>query len=467
VAGPGSQLGCFKAYDVRGQVPGQLNKEIARFIGRAYAQFLQPRRVAVGHDIRLTSPELTGALCQGLVESGVQVNHIGLVGTEEVYFATASMELDGGIMVTASHNPRDYNGMKFTREKARPISADTGLLQIEDLVMEELRRDGNVHTAPPPLRRPETPGALTHVDNRRAYIEHLLTYVDVSHLRPLKIVANAGNGGAGPVIDLLQKHLPLEFVKVNFTPDGTFPNGVPNPLLPENRAATAEAVVSEGADLGIAWDGDFDRCFFFDERGSFVEGYYLVGLLAERALSKNPGGRIVHDPRLVWNTQEVVLAHGGVPVLSKSGHAFIKEKMREVDGVYGGEMSAHHYFRDFSYADSGMIPWLLVVEALCAEARPLSDMVDERIARYPVSGEINLTLADAGRALESLRDKYGADALSVDDLDGLSFEFPKWRFNVRSSNTEPVVRVNVESRGDEALMQEKTKEVLAVLEGSQ
>jgi phosphomannomutase len=467
LAGIGSQLDCFKAYDVRGQVPGQLNKELARFIGRAYAQFLRPRRVAVGHDVRLTSPEISDALCQGLVESGVEVSHIGLVGTEEVYFATASMDLDGGIMVTASHNPRDYNGMKFTREKARPISADTGLIQIEDLTMEELRRDGNVHTAPPPLARPESPGSMKRVDTRPAYIEHLMTYLDTARLRPFKIVANAGNGGAGPVIDLLEKHLPLEFIKLSFTPDGNFPNGVPNPLLPENRDVTAKAVVVEGADLGIAWDGDFDRCFFVDERGRFIEGYYLVGLLAERALSRHPGGRIVHDPRLVWNTEEVVRASGGVPVLSKSGHAFIKEKMREVDGVYGGEMSAHHYFREFAYADSGMIPWLLVVEAMSVEGRPLSQMVDERIARYPISGEINLTLPDAERGLASLRDKYAAEALSVSAVDGVSFEFASWRFNVRSSNTEPVVRVNVESRGDEALVRAKTQEVLTVLEQSQ
>jgi phosphomannomutase len=467
VSGRVSQLDCFKAYDVRGQVPGQLNKEIARFIGRAYAQFLRPRKVAVGHDVRLTSPELTDALCKGLVESGVEVTHIGLVGTEEVYFATAALGMDGGIMVTASHNPRDYNGMKFTREQARPISADTGLLEIEDLVMEELRRDGNVHISPPPLPQPQLRGSLKRVDNRRTYIEHLLTYVDVPRLRPLKVVANAGNGGAGAVLELLEKHLPLQFIKLNYTPDGNFPNGVPNPLLSENRAVTAEAVVAEGADMGIAWDGDFDRCFFFDEKGSFVEGYYLVGLLAERALGRYPGGRIVHDSRLVWNTEEVVRAHGGVPVLSKSGHAFIKEKMREVDGVYGGEMSAHHYFREFSYADSGMIPWLQVIEVLSLEGRRLSDMVAERIARYPVSGEINLTLRDAGRAMEALRAKYEVDAISVDELDGLSFEFADWRVNVRSSNTEPVVRVNVESRANGALMHQKTQEVLALLEQSQ
>jgi phosphomannomutase/phosphomannomutase/phosphoglucomutase len=461
------QLDCFKAYDVRGRVPGQLNAKLARFIGRGYAQFLRPRKVAVGHDVRLTSGELTESLSQGLIESGVSVVDIGLVGTEEVYYATASMGLDGGIMVTASHNPRDYNGMKFTREEARPISADTGLLEIEDLVMAELRRDGNVHTAPPPLPTPGCPASISRVNARPDYVAHLLSYLDIGRLHPLKVVVNAGNGGAGAIIDSLERSLPFEFVKLNHEPDGTFPNGVPNPLLPENREVTSTAVVAEQADLGIAWDGDFDRCFFFDERGSFVEGYYLVGLLAERALRRHPGARVVHDPRLVWNTQEVVAEHGGVPVVSKSGHAFIKEKMREVDGAYGGEMSAHHYFREFSYCDSGMIPWLQVVERMCEEGRPLSEMVQERIARYPVSGEINLELKDPKMALEAIRRQYEQGALSVSELDGMSFEYARWRFNVRPSNTEPVVRLNVESRGDEALMLEKTAEVAAALERSQ
>ena len=463
----GSQLECFKAYDVRGRVPGQLNKEMARFIGRAYAQFLGPKKVAVGHDVRLTSPELAEALSRGLTESGADVIDIGLVGTEEVYFATASLGLDGGIMLTASHNPRDYNGMKFTREQARPISADTGLLEIEDLVMEELRRDGNVHTAPPPRDVSVSPGSVTHADPRPAYVEHLLSYIDVGRLRPLKVVVNAGNGGAGLIIDLLEGSLPLQFVKLNHTPDGTFPNGVPNPLLPENRHVTAAAVVAERANLGIAWDGDFDRCFFFDERGEFVEGYYLIGLLAERALRLHPGAPIVHDPRLVWNTLEVVRAHGGIPVLSKSGHAFIKEKMRAVDGAYGGEMSAHHYFREFSYCDSGMIPWLQVVAAMSEEDRPLSEMLEERIARFPVSGEINLTLKDPARALAAVRKRYEADAVAIDELDGLSLELPTWRVNVRPSNTEPVIRLNLETRGDEALMREKTREVLNILEQAQ
>lgn len=454
-----TQLKAFKAYDVRGRVPDELNEEMAEMIGLAYADLVQPSRVAVGHDVRLTSTDLAAALCRGLTAAGVDVVDIGLVGTEETYFATFSLGLDGGIMVTASHNPRDYNGMKFTRDKARPISADTGLLDMDAMVRRALRaRDAG--ETPPWAPRTGTPGAIQQADTRPAYIEHLLAYIDEARLRPLKVVVNAGNGGAGPVIDLLESRLPLHFVKVNHEPDGTFPQGVPNPLLPENRAATAEVVVAENADLGIAWDGDFDRCFFFDERGEFIEGYYLVGLLAERALLRHPGASIIHDPRLVWNTKEIVEAAGGTPVVCKSGHAFIKEKMRQVDAAYGGEMSAHHYFREFSYCDSGMIPWLQVVEALSASGRPLSALVGERIERYPVSGEINLTISDPPRALAALKQRYTADALSHDEIDGLSVEFSDWRFNVRMSNTEPVVRVNVEARGDAALLAEKTADVL-------
>jgi phosphomannomutase len=461
----GYYLDCFKAYDVRGRVPGQLNPAMVEVIGRAYAQLIHPKRVAVGHDIRLSSPELAEALHRGLVDSGVEVVDIGLVGTEEVYFAVFSLGLDGGVMITASHNPRDYNGLKFTRDKARPISADTGLQDIEETAMEILRHEGNVHTGGR-LGAVVPGGSVRQVDARPAYIEHLLTYVDVERLRPLKVVVNAGNGGAGPVIDLLERSLPFEFIKINREPDGSFPNGVPNPMLLENRAVTAQAVLDNGADLGIAWDGDFDRCFFFDERGDFVEGYYLVGLLAERALKRHPGARIIHDPRLVWNTEEMVREAGGIPVVSKSGHAFIKEKMRAVDAVYGGEMSAHHYFKEFSYCDSGMIPWLQVTEAMSEQKRALSAMVDERIARYPVSGEINLTLSDPAAALAAVAGRYGSEALAVDELDGLSIEFPTWRFNVRMSNTEPVVRVNVETRGDKALLEEKTQEVLQTLESA-
>jgi phosphomannomutase len=292
----------------------------------------------------------------------------------------------------------------------------------------------------------------------------MLTYVDVSKLKPLKIVVNAGNGMAGMGIDGLEKHLPFDFIKVHHEPDGQFPNGIPNPLLPENRASTIDAVKAKNADIGIAWDGDFDRCFLFDEKGGFIEGYYIVGLLAESLLAANPGAKIVHDPRLTWNTLDIVEAAGGVAVQSKSGHSFIKEKMRAVDGLYGGEMSAHHYFRDFSYADSGMIPWLLVAELISTTGKALSELVGARIAKYPASGEINREVEDAGKTLQALHDRYADDAASVDDIDGYSFEFPEWRFNIRRSNTEPVVRLNVESRGDVDLMEEKTREVLDILE---
>ena len=444
------EISCFKAYDVRGQIPSQLNADIAYRIGNATADFLDAKRVVVGRDMRLSSAELTDAVAQGLTDAGVEVLDIGLCGTEMVYFATTHLGSDGGIMVTASHNPADYNGLKLVREEARPISADSGLAEIRALAEGDQRKLA------------ETAGARTSHSVFDDYIRHMLTYVDAGKLGPLKLVVNAGNGTAGIAIDGLERCLPFELIKLNHEPDGSFPNGIPNPMLPENRAETSQAVIDNAADMGIAWDGDFDRCFLFDENGSFIEGYYIVGLLAETLLAKAPGGRIVHDPRLTWNTLDIVAAAGGETVQSKSGHSFIKEKMRAVDGVYGGEMSAHHYFRDFSYADSGMIPWLLVAELISTTGKPLSELVGHRIAKYPASGEINRQVADAGKTLQVLHDRYAPDALSVDDIDGYSFEYPEWRFNIRMSNTEPVVRLNVESRGDVALMQEKTAEVLSL-----
>ena len=445
-------IDCFKAYDIRGQIPNQLNPDICYRVGNATAQFLDAKRVVVGRDIRLSSAELADAVCRGLTEAGADVLDIGLCGTEMVYFATVHLGVDGGIMVTASHNPADFNGLKLVREDARPISADTGLQDIRKLAEQDGRRIA------------DTSGALQATDVFGKYIDHLLTYVEVDALKALKVVVNPGNGGAGLAMDGLLDKLPFEFIKVHYEPDGTFPNGIPNPLLPENRAATARAVIEHKADMGIAWDGDFDRCFLFDENGAFIEGYYIVGLLAESILQRNPGASIVHDPRLTWNTLEIVRDAGGVAVQSKSGHSFIKETMREVDGVYGGEMSAHHYFREFSYADSGMIPWLLVAELLSTTGRSLSQLVGARIAKYPASGEINRQVEDADATLERLHEKYAADALSVDDSDGYSFEFSDWRFNIRRSNTEPVVRLNVESRGDVALVEAMTAEVLAIVE---
>jgi phosphomannomutase len=448
-----TSINCFKAYDVRGRVPEDLDEDITYRIGRAYAAFVGPRKVAVGRDIRKTSPALTAALVRGLNEAGVDVLDIGICGTELVYFATAHAGLDGGIMVTASHNPPNYNGMKFVREQARPISADTGLAEIRALAE---RND---------FPKPAGAGSVGQLDIRQAYVEHLLSYIHRDRQRPMKIVVNAGNGGAGPVIDLLEPHLPFEFVKIHHQPDGSFPNGVPNPMLEENRGATAKPVLEHGADLGLAWDGDFDRCFFFDELGEFVEGYYIVGLLAEAFLQKSPGERIVHDPRLTWNTLDIVAKYGGSAIQSKSGHAFIKEKMRDSNAIYGGEMSAHHYFRDFSYADSGMIPWLLVTEIMSDRNLPLSSLVRDRMAKFPASGEINRKVSDAVAVLDRIERRYTAGAVSVEHADGLSVAFADWRFNVRASNTEPLLRLNVESRGNTDLMREKTAELLAAMGG--
>ena len=462
-------LSAFKAYDIRGRIPDEINEDLARAVGRAYAGFVKPKRVVVGHDMRLTSPALAAALTQGLLESGVDVYDIGLCGTEGVYYATAAGDgaggaIDGGIMVTASHNPPDYNGMKFVREGSRPISADTGLKEMAAMI-----REGRL---PPPAAKVGTRHTL---DTRARYIDHLLSYIDRSKLRRLKVVVDPGNGGAGPFVDLLAPHLPFEFIKVRHAPDGNFPNGVPNPMLEANRAPTIEAIRKHGADVGLAWDGDFDRCFFFDHTGRFIEGYYLVGLLAQSFLEREPGARIVHDPRLTWNTLDIVRTHGGVPVLCKSGHAFIKQKMREVDGAYGGEMSAHHYFRDFAYCDSGMVPWLLVLERICASGKSLADLVGERMRLFPCSGEINRRIPDVPGAIKAVQAHYAAQATSVDHTDGLSMEFEAaakagsgasagaWRLNLRGSNTEPLIRLNVEARGSEALMQEKTAEVLALL----
>jgi len=446
------QLSCFKAYDVRGRVPEELDEDLAYRIGRAYAAWLAPARVVVGRDVRTSSLPLTAALASGLTDSGVEVYELGLCGTEQVYFYTSHLKADGGIMVTASHNPPDYNGMKFVREESRPISGDCGLKELESLAAGQ---------AFPPVTTSR--GKRVSVDGLSAYLTHLLSYVDLGALKPLKVVANAGNGCAGPVLDRLAGHLPFQFIKLFNEPDPTFPQGVPNPLLPENRQATSRAVREHKADVGLAWDGDFDRCFFFDEQGNFIEGYYLVGLLAQGLLAHHPGSAIIHDPRLTWNTMEMVREAGGRPVMSKTGHAFIKERMRLENALYGGEMSGHHYFRDFAYCDSGMIPWLLVLEIMSRKGRPLSALVRDRMERYPVSGEINRRLADPDAALRRIEAFYGDAALHYDYTDGLSLEFQQWRFNLRKSNTEPVLRLNVETRQDPVLLREKTAELLEQL----
>lgn len=449
----------FKAYDVRGVVPTEVNAEMAYRVGRVFAAMFAAEKVIVGHDIRLSGRELVDALTEGLRHGGSDVIDIGQCGTEMIYFATAHLDADGGIMVTASHNPAEYNGMKLVRRGARPISADTGLMEIADMVVDS--KDF------PHLQVPgKTEGAVKQYDIMPDYIEHLLGYIDVKALKPLKIVVNPGNGGAGPVLDELAKYLPFEFIKLNETPDGNFPNGVPNPLLVPNREATAKLVRKYQADLGVAWDGDFDRCFLFDEKAEFIEGYYIVGLLAEVFLRKQPGAKIMYDPRLTWNTQEVVDAAGGTAVRCKSGHAFMKECMRVNEVLYGGEMSAHHYFKDFSYCDSGMIPWLLVSELLCTTGKTLSELVSERMEKFPCSGEINRKVDDSAAVLAAIEAKY-SEGGQVDKLDGLSIDYDNWRFNVRVSNTEPVMRLNVETRGDKALLALKTAELLSMIGGEE
>ncbi|MCW8827538.1 MAG: phosphomannomutase [Gammaproteobacteria bacterium] len=458
---------CFKAYDIRGRIPDELNEDVAYRIGCGYAAVIQPRGpVAVGWDIRQTSPAFAAALIRGLNDSGVDTREIGLCGTEMIYHAAAQPGMGGGIVVTASHNPIDYNGMKLVREQAIPISGDSGLKEIADYVA------NMAESTTPSAKR----GNNQPLDITTSYVEKVLSFINIEQLRPLHLVVNAGNGAAGPALDAIAEHLPFKITRIHHEPDGTFPNGIPNPLLPENRAATAEAVRQHGADMGIAWDGDYDRCFLFDEHGDFIEGYYIVGMLAEQLLhtyqapqpaeGRGEGSnKIIHDPRLSWNTIELVKQGGGIPVMSKTGHAFIKERMRKEDAIYGGEMSAHHYFRDFAYCDSGMIPWLLVAEYLSTCGKPLSDLVRERIAAYPCSGELNYRVADAAATTSHIEAHFQNATHTVDRTDGLSMDFGTWRFNLRSSNTEPLLRLNVEARGDTALMQQKTEEIAAIIDG--
>lgn len=477
---------CFKAYDIRGELLTQLNESIAYRVGRAFAEYLQAKKVVVGSDARKTSLPLKLALSAGLIDGGAKVLDLGAAGTEEIYFATKFLGVDGGIEVTASHNPIDYNGMKMVKADSVPISGDTGLNAIKknaEAFDDELVNTQLLHYAAQNMVSDErfikgeasvkelvllNSGQYERTTCVNDYILHLSEYINVNALTPLKLVVNAGNGSAGHIVDAIElffKHqnVPVEFIKVHHQPDGDFPNGIPNPLLPENRADTAKAVIDNKADMGIAWDGDFDRCFLFDENGEFIEGYYIVGLLAQAFLDKNKGAKIIYDPRVFWNTEDIVKSAGGKPIKSKTGHAFIKERMRKEDAVYGGEMSAHHYFRDFAYCDSGMIPWLLVAELLCNTKAPLSSLVKARIAKFPSSGEINYRVSDAGQTIKKIINHYQDSAQVIDKTDGIGFEFEQWRFNLRKSNTEPVIRLNVESKSDIALMQTKTAELEALI----
>lgn len=457
------ELTCFKAYDIRGKLGEELNEDIAYWIGRGYAERINPKNVVLGGDARETSESLKSAVARGLLDSGVDVLDIGQVGTEEVYFAVQHLCVDGGIEITASHNPIDYNGMKPVGRGSKPISGENGLFDIkriaEDAISKNLPQAINCSRA----------GSYKKVSTLLEYVTHLLTYIKFKNIKPMKVVANSGNGIAGHVIDELErvfseKSIPIEFIKVNHEPDSSFPHGIPNPLLVENRQQTTDAIVESKADFGIAWDGDFDRCFLFDEKGKFIEGYYIVGLLAEAYLLNHPGEKIIHDPRLTWNTQEICADTGGDAIQSKTGHAFIKEVMRKEDAIYGGEMSAHHYFREFGYCDSGMIPWLLVAELVSVKDVPLSTLVENRIIKYPSPGEINRKVRDTQLTLAKVESEFEKQAINIDRTDGISMEFTDWRFNLRGSNTEPVIRLNLETKGDKVLMNEMTSKILTIIE---
>lgn len=448
----------FKAYDVRGRIPAEINVPFAYRFSQALRQSLNPRLVVVGHDMRQDSPALANALIQGLLDSGVDVRPVGRCGTEEVYFHTAATGADAGLMVTASHNPPDYNGIKMVLKGASAATPDNAFNPIEAIMRSDAVLD--------PVDDYAGRGRLHDTLDRNAYIERLLEEVAGQDLKPLKIVCHAGNGCAGPIIDLLEKHLPFTFIKIDHDPDPRLPNGVPNPLLPEKREKASKAVIDHGADLAIAWDGDFDRCFLYDHKGRFVEGYYLVGMIAQTLLGKNPGATILYDPRLTWNTIDVVEKAGGIAKPCRTGHAYFKKMMREENAVYGGEMSAHHYFRDFSYCDSGMLAWLDVVADLSASGTTLAERLEARIAAYPCSGEINFTVKDAAAIQARISDHFMPKNPELETVDGLGMVFSDWRFNLRSSNTEPLLRLNVETRGDTTLLKEKVGEITGLIESA-
>ena len=442
------KISSFKAYDIRGKLPHEINSEIAYRVGNATAKYLSAKKMVLGRDIRASSNELSESMALGLMDAGVDVIDIGECGTENVYYATGELKSCGGIMVTASHNPSDYNGFKIVGDNAKPISSETGLVDIRKLAESDQRLIS------------EKKGNLEYRDLNQSYVKKIISFIDSDSLDKLKVVMNPGNGGAGVYAELISKNMPIEVIKLNFDPDSSFPNGIPNPMIEENRVSTSQAVIDNEADVGIAWDGDFDRCFFFDEKGNFIEGYYLVGLLAKSFLNKNCNEKVIYDPRLTWNTIDVVQRYGGDAIQCQSGHSFIKKSMRDNDAVYGGEMSAHHYFRDFYYCDSGMIPWLLILEMISIEKMPLSQMIQKYRDRFPVSGEINLKVNNTKKIIELIKEYYLDDATGVDETDGVGMEFEKWRFNLRASNTEPLIRLNVESYNNESLMNEKTKELV-------
>ena len=455
-----SELTCFKAYDIRGEIGVNIDEDVVYRIGRAVAQHFSAKSVVIGFDARETSPAFAAAAARGAMDAGADVLNIGMAGTEEMYWAVTEFGACAGIEVTASHNPINYNGMKIVKSQSRPLDDADDFQVIKALAGSQEWLSGA-----------EVGKELDRsAEARKAYVDRVLSFVDVKSLQPLKLVVNSGNGAAGPTFDafvgrLMELGAPLEFIRVHHVPDATFPNGIPNPLLPENHPVTADVVKAEGADFGVAFDGDFDRCFFFDGAGRFVPGEYVVGLLAAIFLDKEAGGKIVHDPRVIWNTQDIVAGKGGVAIQSKTGHAFIKQTMRAERAIYGGEMSAHHYFRDFAYCDSGMIPWLLVAELVSKSGRSLTDLVRDRFAAFPSSGETNFRVADAGAVIDRTVAAYRDDALSLDETDGVSVAFADWRFNLRRSNTEPLVRLNIESRGGSEGLAARVSDIADLLGG--
>ncbi len=448
----------FKAYDIRGTLGESLDAAMVYEIARAIVDETAAGLVAVGADARPSSPELKASLIQGLTAQGADVIDLGDTGTEQIYFAAQHLDVDFGVQITASHNPIGDNGMKFIHKGGIPVQHDE-LLRIRDRVVA-----GEFAQA-------TRAGIVSQISIMIPYVDHLLSYIDPAILSELSILANPGNGMAGPVMDALEERIEARgikspFVKMHWDPNPNFPHGIPNPLLIENRPPTIEKLRETGADLGIAWDGDFDRCFFFDEKGNFIEGYYIVGLLAESFLRKSKGAKIVHDPRLIWNTMDCAKRLGGEAVQSKTGHAFIKAKMREVDAIYGGEMSAHHYFRDFAYCDSGMIPWLLVAELMVKSGKALSVLVEEAMANFPCSGEINYKVKETSEVIARIKAHYAPQEPEWDLMDGIGMSFENWRANIRASNTEPLLRLNIEAKGDPELVGEKVGELGSLIQSS-
>jgi phosphomannomutase len=439
----------FKAYDVRGIHPDELDEAGAHAIGRAYVEEFEPRRMAVGRDMRVSSPAMAAAVMRGAAEAGAEVVDIGLVGTEMLYFAVGDLQLAGGVMVTASHNPKEYTGMKIVRRGALPVGGDSGLLDIRTRAMSGARHE----TGPN--------GTIRQEDIWPGWVEKSLSFVDVEAVEPLRVVIDAANGMAGVMLPPVLERLPIDTVRCFFEPDGTFPNHEPNPLLPENREFIVGKVGEERADLGVAFDGDADRCFFVDDTGEFVAGDFVTALLAGSVLEKEPGAKILYDVRASWAVPETIERGGGVPLENRVGHAFFKHRMREEGAVFGGEVSGHYYFRDFSQADSGVIPFLLMLELISKRGEKLSELLRHFRERYFITGELNTPVADVPLKLQELKERFGAEG-QVSHLDGLSVAADDWHMNVRPSNTEPLLRLNLEARSAD-LMERKRDEVLAVI----